>query len=378
MDGLVQFFGYSGFANATPGHLLMILVGMVFIYLAIRFEYQPILLVPIGFGILIGNTPFIEHGGMALGIYQDGSVLNYLYQGVLKGIFPPLIFLGIGAMTDFSPLISNPKLILLGGAAQLGIFMTYLGAISLGFTNPESASIGIIGGADGPTAIFLSSRLAPHLIGSIAIAAYTYMALVPLIQPPIMRLLTTQKERKIKMKPPRSVSKIEKVMFPVFGLLLTGFIAPGSLPLLGMLFLGNLLKESMVTKRLADTAKNAMIDIVTIILGVTIGASTQATTFLTHSSALIFILGATAFMFSTAGGILFAKFMNLFLSGENKINPLIGAAGVAAVPESARVVQLEGLKADPDNHLLMHAMAPNVAGIIGSAVAAGIMMSFLL
>ena len=378
MDGLVQFFGYSGFANATPGHLLMILVGMVFIYLAIRYEYQPILLVPIGFGILIGNTPFIEHGGMALGIYQDGSVLNYLYQGVLKGIFPPLIFLGIGAMTDFSPLISNPKLILLGGAAQLGIFMTYLGAISLGFTNPESASIGIIGGADGPTAIFLSSRLAPHLIGSIAIAAYTYMALVPLIQPPIMRLLTTEKERKIKMKPPRSVSKIEKVIFPIFGLLLTGFIAPGSLPLLGMLFLGNLLKESMVTKRLADTAKNAMIDIVTIILGVTIGASTQATTFLTHSSVLIFVLGATAFMFSTAGGILFARFMNLFLSGENKINPLIGAAGVAAVPESARVVQLEGLKADPENHLLMHAMAPNVAGIIGSAVAAGIMMSFLL
>ncbi len=378
MDGLVQFFGYSGFANATPGHLLMILVGMVFIYLAIRFEYQPILLVPIGFGILIGNTPFLEHSGMALGIYQDGSVLNYLYQGVLKGIFPPLIFLGIGAMTDFSPLISNPKLILLGGAAQLGIFMTYLGAISLGFTNPEAASIGIIGGADGPTAIFLSSRLAPHLVGSIAIAAYTYMALVPLIQPPIMRLLTTEKERKIKMKPPRSVTKIEKVMFPVFGLLLTGFIAPGSLPLLGMLFLGNLLKESMVTKRLADTAKNAMIDIVTIILGVTIGASTQATTFLSHSSALIFVLGATAFMFSTAGGILFAKFMNLFLSGDNKINPLIGAAGVAAVPESARVAQLEGLKADPENHLLMHAMAPNVAGVIGSAVAAGIMMSFLM
>ncbi len=378
MDELVQLFGYSGFANATLGHLLMILVGMVFIYLAIRYEYQPILLVPIGFGILIGNIPFIEHGGMALGIYQDGSVMNYLYQGVLKGIFPPLIFLGIGAMTDFSPLISNPKLILLGGAAQLGIFMTYLGAISLGFTNPESASIGIIGGADGPTAIFLSSRLAPHLVGSIAIAAYTYMALVPLIQPPIMRLLTTKKERRIKMKPPRSVTKIEKVMFHVFGLLLTGFIAPGSLPLLGMLFLGNLLKESMVTKRLADTAKNAMIDMVTIVLGVTIGASTQATTFLTHSSALIFILGATAFMFSTAGGILFAKFMNLFLSGENKINPLIGAAGVAAVPESARIVQLEGLKADPDNHLLMHAMAPNVAGIIGSALAAGIMMSFLL
>ncbi len=378
MDGLVQLFGYSGFANATPGHLLMILVGMVFIYLAIRYEYQPILLVPIGFGILIGNTPFIEHGGMALGIYQDGSVLNYLYQGVLKGIFPPLIFLGIGAMTDFSPLISNPKLILLGAAAQFGIFMTYLGAISLGFTNPESASIGIIGGADGPTAIFLSSRLAPHLVGSIAIAAYTYMALVPLIQPPIMRLLTTQKERRIKMKPPRTVKKIEKVIFPVFGLLLTGFIAPGSLPLLSMLFLGNLLKESMVTKRLAETARNTMIDIVTIILGVTIGASTQATTFLTHQSALIFILGATAFMFSTAGGIIFAKVMNLFLSEGNKINPLIGAAGVAAVPESARVAQSEGLRADPENHLIMHAMAPNVAGVIGSAVAAGIMMSFLL
>jgi oxaloacetate decarboxylase beta subunit len=378
MDGLIRYFGYSGFANATPGHLLMILVGILFIYLAIRYEYQPILLVPIGFGILIGNTPFIEHGGMALGIYQDGSVMNYLYQGVLKGVFPPLIFLGIGAMTDFSPLISNPKLILLGAAAQLGIFMTYLGAISLGFTNPESASIGIIGGADGPTAIFLSSRLAPHLVGSIAIAAYTYMALVPLIQPPIMRLLTTREERKIKMKPPRSVTRLEKVMFPVFGLLLTGFIAPGSLPLLGMLFLGNLLKESMVTKRLAESARNTMIDIVTIILGVTIGASTQATTFLTRSSALIFILGATAFMFSTAGGILFARFMNIFLSEGNKINPLIGAAGVAAVPESARIAQIEGLKADPDNHLIMHAMAPNVAGVIGSAVAAGIMMSFLL
>lgn len=378
MDRLIQFIGYSGFANITPGHLLMILVGMVFIYLAIRYEYQPTLLIPIGFGILIGNTPFIEHGGMALGIYEDGSVMNYLYQGVLKGIFPPLIFLGIGAMTDFSPLISNPKLILLGAAAQLGIFMTYIGAISLGFTNPESASIGIIGGADGPTAIFLSSRLAPHLIASIAIAAYTYMALVPLIQPPIMRLLTTKNERRIKMKPPRSVTKLEKVMFPVFALLLTGFIAPGSLPLLGMLFLGNLLKESMVTKRLAETAKNTLIDIVTIILGLTIGASTQATTFLTQSSALIFILGATAFMFSTAGGVLFAKFMNLFLKEGNKINPLIGAAGVAAVPESARVAQVEGLKADPTNHLIMHAMAPNVAGVIGSAVAAGIMMSLLL
>ncbi|NMW18001.1 MAG: sodium ion-translocating decarboxylase subunit beta [Chlorobiaceae bacterium] len=378
MEGFVRFFEHSGFVNTTPGHLLMILVGLIFIYLAIRYEYKPLLLVPIGFGILIGNTPFAEHAGMHLGIYEEGSVMNYLYMGVLKGIFPPLIFLGIGAMTDFSPLISNPKLMLLGAAAQLGIFLTYIGAISLGFNNPEAASIGIIGGADGPTAIFLSSKLAPHLIGSVAIAAYSYMALLPLIQPPIMRLLTTKKERRIKMKPPRSVSKLEKILFPVVALLLTGFIAPGSLPLLGMLFLGNLLKESTVTKRLADTAKNAMIDIVTIILGVTIGASTQATTFLTQESVFIYILGATAFMISTAGGVLFAKIMNLFLSTENRINPLIGAAGVSAVPDSAIVVQIEGLKADPDNHLIMHAMAPNVAGVIGSAVAAGIMMSFLL
>ena len=378
MEGIVRFFENSGFANVTQGHLLMILVGLLFIFLAIRYEYKPLLLVPIGFGILIGNIPFVEHAGLHLGIYEEGSVMNYLYMGVLKGIFPPLIFLGIGAMTDFSPLISNPKLMLLGGAAQLGIFLTYIGAISLGFTNPEAASIGIIGGADGPTAIFLSSKLAPHLIGSIAIAAYSYMVLLPVIQTPIMRLLTTKKERRIKMKPPRSVSKLEKILFPVVALLLTGFIAPGSLPLLGMLFLGNLLKESMVTKRLADTARNTMIDMVTIILGLTIGASTQATTFLTQQSMHIFVLGATAFMFSTAGGVLFAKIMNLFLSTENRINPLIGAAGVSAVPDSALVVQMEGLKADPDNHLIMHAMAPNVAGVIGSAVAAGIMMSFLL
>ena len=378
MEGIVRFVENSGFANLTPGHLLMILVGLLFIFFAIRYEYKPLLLVPIGFGILIGNIPFVEHAGLHLGIYEEGSVMNYLYMGVLKGIFPPLIFLGIGAMTDFSPLISNPKLMLLGAAAQLGIFLTYIGAISLGFTNPEAASIGIIGGADGPTAIFLSSKLAPHLIGPIAIAAYSYMALLPLIQTPIMRLLTTKKERRIKMKPPRSVSKLEKILFPVVALLLTGFIAPGSLPLLGMLFLGNLLKESMVTQRLADTAKNTMIDIVTIILGLTIGASTQATTFLTQQSLHIFVLGATAFMFSTAGGVLFAKIMNLFLATENRINPLIGAAGVSAVPDSALVVQMEGLKADPDNHLIMHAMAPNVAGVIGSAVAAGIMMSFLL
>jgi len=377
MEGIVRFLAHSGFANATPGHLLMILVGLLFIYLAIRYEYEPLLLIPIGFGILIGNTPFIEHAGMQLGLYEEGSLMNFLYLGLLKGIFPPLIFLGIGAMTDFSTLIANPKLMLLGAAAQLGIFMTYIGAITLGFNNFESAAIGIIGAANGPTAIFLASKLAPHLMGSIVIAVYFYMALIPLIQPPIMRLLTTKEERVIKMKPPRSVSKFEKVLFPIVALLITGFIAPASLSLLGMLFLGNLLKESMVTKRLADTARNGMHDIVTIMLGVTVGATTQAPTFLTPQSLYIFVLGAVAFMISTAGGVLFAKFMNLFLSKENKINPLVGAAGVSAMPESARVVQREGLKADPNNHLIMHAMAPNVAGMIGSAIAAGIIMGFL-
>lgn len=378
MEGFFRFFMYSGLANVTTGHIIMILAGLGFIYLAIRYEYEPLLLVPIGFGILIGNVPFMENAGLQIGIYEEGSVLNYLYQGVLKGVYPPLIFLGIGAMTDFSTLISNPKLIFLGAAAQLGIFVTYLGATALGFTNPESASIGIIGGADGPTAIFLSSRLAPELIGPIAIAAYSYMALVPIIQPPIMKLLTTKEERKIRMKPPRAVTKQEKILFPIFGLLTTGFLVPGSLPLLGMLFFGNLLKESLVTKRLAETARNALIDIATIILGITVGASTQATTFLTPQSLLIFVLGALSFMISTAGGVLFAKLINRFLPKDNKINPLIGAAGVSAVPDSARVVQIEGLKADPSNHLLMHAMAPNIAGVIGSAVAAGFLMSFLM
>jgi len=389
LSGVKQFFSYSGFANASYKHLLMLLVGLLFIFLAIRYDYEPLLLIPIGTGILIGNIPFMADAGLQLGIYEEGSVLNYLYFGVTRGIYPPLIFLGLGAMTDFSSLMSNPRLMLLGAAAQVGIFLTFLGAIMLGFSPPEAGAIGIIGGADGPTAIFLSSKLAngvnmwngeqvANLIGPIAIAAYSYMALVPIIQPPIMRLLTSNKERRIKMKPPRSVSKLEKILFPIIGLLLTAFISPSALPLLGMLFFGNLLKESGVTRRLAETARTSLIDIVTILLGLTVGASTQADVFLTTDSILIFGLGALSFMVATAGGVMFAKVMNLFLSKDEKINPLVGAAGVSAVPDSARVVQIEGLKYDPNNHLLMHAMAPNVAGVIGSAVAAGILLSFLL
>lgn len=376
VKGLHTFWQYTGFSNVTSGNLIMIVVGLFFIFLAIRFNYEPLLLVPIGTGILLGNIPFVE--GFQIGIYEEGSVLNYLYFGVLKGIYPPLIFLGIGAMTDFSSLISNPRLMLLGAAAQLGIFGTFVGAMAMGFEIHDAAAISIIGGADGPTAIFSSSKLAPHLIGSIAIAAYSYMALVPVIQPPIIRLMTTKKERLIKMKPPRAVSKTEKILFPLIGLLLTLFISPTALPLLGMLFFGNLMKECGVTERLAETARTKLIDIITILLGLTVGASTQASVFLTSQSIKIFVLGAASFIIATAGGLLFAKIMNLFLRKENKINPMIGAAGVSAVPDSARVVQYEGLKNDPSNHLLMHAMAPNVSGVIGSAVAAGMMLSFLM
>ncbi|WP_308990944.1 sodium ion-translocating decarboxylase subunit beta [Mariniflexile litorale] len=386
-DGIKQFYQYTGFANAESGNLLMIVIGIVFIYLGIKFDYEPLLLIPIGAGVIIGNIPFVA--GNQTGIYEEGSVLNYLYFGVVKGVYPPLIFLGIGAMTDFSSLIGNPKLMLLGAAAQIGVFGTFLGALYLGFSLPEAGAIGIIGGADGPTAIFLSSKLAnginilpdgttvKNLIGPIAIAAYSYMALVPVIQPPIMRLLTSKKERLIRMKPPRAVSQKEKMIFPVVALLLTTFISPSALPLLGMLFFGNLLKESGRTERLADTARTKLIDIVTILLGVTVGASTQADIFITKDSMLIFGLGAISFVIATMGGLLFAKFMNLFLKEGDKLNPLIGAAGVSAVPDSARVVHAEGLKSDPHNYLLMHAMAPNVAGVIGSAIAAGIILSFL-
>jgi sodium ion-translocating decarboxylase beta subunit len=312
---------------------------------------------------------------MPLSVYDDGSVLSYIYFGVRQGIFPPLIFLGIGAMTDFSTMLSNPKLVLLGAAAQVGIFMTLVGAMALGFSPWEAGAIGIIGGADGPTSIFLASKLAPQLIGPIAIAAYSYMALVPVIQPPIMYLLTNKKERLIRMDPPRKVTQREKIIFPIAGFLITALIVPGALSLVGMLFFGNLLKESCVTERLAQTARTSMIDIVTILLGFSVGASTRAQNFLTKESLLIFGLGALSFCVATAGGVLFAKFMNLFL--KKKINPLIGAAGVSAVPDSARVVQMVGQKEDPGNYLLMHAMAPNVAGVIGSAIAAGILWSVL-
>lgn len=374
-DSLISFWQNTSFANLELGYFVMILVGILFIYLGIKKNWEPLLLVPIGFGILVGNIPFVP--GYQIGIYEKGSVLNTLYSGVVQGWYPPLIFLGIGAMTDFSALISNPKLILLGAAAQLGIFITFIGAYEMGFTPDQSGAIGIIGGADGPTAIFLSSKLAPELMGAIAIAAYSYMALVPLIQPPIMKLLTNKKERLIKMRPPRPVTKKEKVTFSVVGLLLTTFISPSALPLLGFLFFGNLLKESGVTERLADTARYALINTITILLGLTVGASTQADVFLTVDSIKIFALGAFSFGVATAGGVLFAKFMNLFLSDKNKINPLIGSAGVSAVPDSARVSQEVGLHYDKNNHLLMHAMGPNVAGVIGSAVAAGIILSML-
>ena len=350
-NNLADFWTYTGFANATGGHIAMIIIGLGFIYLAVAKEFEPMLLIPIGFGILIGNIPFNMDAGLKVGIYEEGSVLNILYQGVTSGWYPPLIFLGIGAMTDFSALISNPKLMLIGAAAQFGIFGAYMIALEMGFDPMQAGAIGIIGGADGPTAIFLSSKLAPNLMGAIAVSAYSYMALVPVIQPPIMRLLTTKHERVIRMKPPRAVSHTEKVIFPIIGLLLTCFLVPSGLPLLGMLFFGNLLK---------------------------VGASTQASEFLTLDSIKIFALGALSFIIATASGVIFVKIFNLFLKKGNKINPLIGNAGVSAVPDSARISQVVGLEYDPTNYLLMHAMGPNVAGVIGSAVAAGILLGFLM
>jgi len=374
LDVLKQFLGTTAVANMEWGNVLMIVVGCIFISLAIIKHYEPLLLLPIGFGCVVGNIPAIP--SMLVDVYDEGSVLWYLYQGVDRGIYPPLIFLGIGAMTDFSTMLSNPRLVLLGAAAQVGIFLTILGALCLGFSPSEAGSIGIIGGADGPTAIFLSSQLAPNLLGPIAIAAYSYMALVPVIQPPIMKLLTSREERLIRMKPPRVVSKRERIIFPIVAFMICSIIVPGSLTLIAMLFFGNLLKESGVTERLAEAARIPLIDCVTILLGLTVGASTAAEKFITTQSMAIFGLGALAFAISTASGVLFAKFMNLFL--KDKINPLLGAAGVSAVPDSARVVQHVGQEEDPNNFLLMHAMAPNVAGVIGSAVAAGVLWSYLV
>lgn len=374
-ESLRQFFQYTGFANMTVQHIIMICIGIVFIYLAIKKDWEPLLLIPIGFGMIIGNIPFIS--GLNIGIYEEGSVMNILYQGVQLGWYPPLIFLGIGAMTDFSALISQPRLMLIGAAAQIGIFGAYIIALHMGFTPAEAGAIGIIGGADGPTAIFLSSRLAPHQMGAIAVSAYSYMALVPVIQRPIMLLLTTKKERLIRMAPPRQVSQKEKIIFPIVGFILTAMIVPSGMPLLGMLFFGNLLKESGVTKRLAETARGPLIDIVTILIGITVGCSTQANEFLTGDSIKIFLLGLISFIIATVCGVLFVKLMNLFCKEGRKINPLIGNAGVSAVPDAARVSQNVGREFDKNNHLLMHAMAPNVAGVIGSAVAAGILLSFL-
>ncbi|MCB0175338.1 MAG: sodium ion-translocating decarboxylase subunit beta [Anaerolineae bacterium] len=385
------FLGYlqdTGFNYFTIGNLIMVVVGLTFVYLGIARGFEPLLLIPIGFGMVVGNVPFPP--GFELGIYEEGSVMNYLYFGVVRGIYPPIIFLGIGAMTDFSALVAQPRLILLGAAAQMGIFATFLAALYiggsvgiLGLADPNnpmrlfqaSGSIAIIGGADGPTAIFLTSMLAPDLLGAIAVSAYSYMALVPVIQPPIMRLLTTEEERKIRMPAPPIPSRFKRLVFPILTYVICVLIAPGSLPLLSMLLLGNLLKESAVTDRLANTARNALIDSVTIILGLTIGVSTQADTFLKPQSVVIFAMGAVAFMIGTASGVLFAKLMNMFSS--NKINPLIGSAGVSAVPMAARVSHVEGQKADPQNFLIVHAMAPNVAGVIGSAVAAGVLLSML-
>jgi oxaloacetate decarboxylase beta subunit len=382
---LDQVIQGSGIANLTVGNVVMVLIGFLFLYLAISKDYEPLLLVPIGFGILVGNIPMPLSIFNSVSLYMidpvshefvfntgGNSVLGIIYYGVRAGVFPPLIFLGIGALTDFSALLSNPKSLLLGAAAQIGIFLTFIGALWLDFSPQSAAAIGIIGGADGPTAIFTASRLAPSLIGPIAISAYSYMAMVPIIQPPIMKLLTTREERLIRMKPGRKVSRIEKIAFPIMGLLVTCLLAPGGLPLLGSLFFGNLLKESGVTTRLAKTASSALLDICTILLGLAVGASTSANVFLTKQSVLIFALGCVAFGTATAGGVLFAKLMNVF--SKEKVNPLIGAAGVSAVPDSARVAHMVGQAEDPGNFLLQHAMGPNVAGVIGSAIAAGVFL----
>ena len=365
-------------------NIVMIAIACLLLYLAIVKQFEPLLLLPIAFGMLLSNIPGANmfHESLFAGghvhwgdFYANAGLLDYLYLGVKLGIYPCLIFIGIGAMTDFGPLIANPKSLLLGAAAQLGIFITFIGALALGFTGPEAGSIGIIGGADGPTAIFLTSKLAPHLLGPIAVAAYSYMALVPVIQPPIMKALTTEKERLIKMSQLRSVTKTEKIIFPIMITIVVALILPDAAALIGCLMFGNLLKECGVTERLSKTVQNELMNIVTVFLGITVGATATASTFLALGTIKIIVLGVIAFGFGSAGGVLLAKFMNLFL--KEKINPLIGSAGVSAVPMAARVSQQVGQEADPGNFLLMHAMGPNVAGVIGSAVAAGILLSML-
>ena len=382
LQGLWEF---SGFSVLDWRNLVMILVSFVFLYLAIAKKFEPLLLVPIAFGILLANLPGSEIMYDSVGLtdfevqvaegahWYDSGVLRLLYIGVKSSIFPCLIFMGVGAMTDFGPLLSNPVSLLLGAAAQLGIYIAFIIAIASGqFTPDEAASISIIGGADGPTAIFLTSKLASHLLAPIAVAAYSYMALIPIIQPPVMKLLTTKKERAVKMTQLRKVSKKEKIIFPVVVLVLTALILPSVIPLLGMFMLGNLFKECGVTERLSDTAQNALTNIVTIMLGTCVGATANGQTFLQTETLLIVCLGLIAFIFSTAGGVLLGKLLYVLTKG--KVNPLIGAAGVSAVPMAARVAQKEGAKTDPTNFLLMHAMGPNVAGVIGSAVAAGFLL----
>lgn len=368
-DAIVRFLQSTGIAQFDWRNLVMILVSCVLLYLAIGRRFEPLLLIPIAMGMLLSNL----FGSMVFDPDSESGLLYYFYKLNKLGILPPLIFMGIGAMTDFGPLIANPKSLLLGAAAQLGIFVTFIGAILLGFTAQEAGSIGIIGGADGPTAILVTTLLAPHRLGAVAIAAYSYMALVPVIQPPIMRLLTTKKERQIVMKQLRPVTKREKILFPIVSTIIIALLLPDAIPLVGMLMFGNLLRESGLTDRLSDTAQNALTNIVTILLGLSVGASAVAETFLTLETLEILVLGVVAFAFGSAGGILLAKFMNLFL--KDKINPLIGSAGVSAVPMAARVSQKMGQKENPGNFLLMHAMGPNVAGVIGSAVAAGVLLS---
>lgn len=375
METLITLWHTTGLYALTFGILLMIVVGLVLIYLAVVHKFEPLLLLPIGFGAVLTNIPLA-------GLNDEGGLLYYLYHvGVSTGVFPLIIFLGVGALTDFSALLGNPRVLLLGAAAQFGIFATLLGAIALNwvpgieFTLEQAAAIAIIGGADGPTAIYLSSKIAPELLGAIAVSAYSYMALVPIIQPPIMRLLTSEKERKIRMVQLKPVSKRARILFPLMVLLLTALLLPTAAPLIGMFCFGNLMRETGVVERLSKTAQNELINIVTIFLGLAVGAQLSAETFLTAQTLGILLLGATAFVLGTASGVLMAKLMNLF--STVKINPLIGAAGVSAVPMAARVVNKEGLAADPQNFLLMHAMGPNVAGVLGSAVAAGVLLALV-